>query len=150
MTGKELSPSAYEINKRFLIKERMAALANGAQSPSPLVGTAISESALWACTACGACVDICPVGNEPMLDILYIRRDQVLVEANFPAELKGAFNGMERQGNPWQIGESRLKWAEGLDVPTVETNPDFEILYWVGCAASFEPRAQQTRAPSCS
>lgn len=144
VTGKELSPSAYEVNKRFLIKERMAALANGAESDSPLVGTAISESALWACTACGACVDICPVGNEPMLDILYIRRDQVLVQANFPAELKGAFNGMERQGNPWQISESRLKWAEGLDVPTVESNPDFEILYWVGCAASFEPRAQQT------
>lgn len=145
-TGKELSPSAYEVNKRFLIKSQMATLAAGKESAEPLVGSAISLSALWACTSCGACVDVCPVGNEPMLDILDLRRDQVLVQAEFPAELKGAFNGMERQANPWQLSESRLKWAEGLPipVPTVEDNPNFDILYWVGCAATYEPRAQQT------
>ncbi|MDQ3413675.1 MAG: (Fe-S)-binding protein [Verrucomicrobiota bacterium] len=30
-----------------------------------------------------------------------------------------------------------------MDVPTVESNPDFEYLFWVGCAASFDPRAQK-------
>lgn len=146
VTGKELSPSAYEINKRYLIKDQMFDLSNGEASLSPLVGSAISESAVWACTSCAACVDICPVGNEPMLDILEIRRDAVLMEGEFPAELQGAMNGMERQGNPWQIGEARFRWANGLDfeVPTVEDNPDFEILYWVGCAASYDPRAQLT------
>jgi Fe-S oxidoreductase len=79
-----------------------------------------------------------------MFDILDIRRDQVLVQANFPQELKGAFNGMERQGNPWQMSDSRLAWAEGLAVPTTEENPNFDVLYWVGCAASYEPRARQT------
>jgi Fe-S oxidoreductase len=143
LTGKELSPSALEVNKRFLIKAQMSALANGEPSAEPLVGGAISLPAVWACTTCAACVAVCPVGNEPMFDILDIRRDQVLVQAAFPADLKNAFNGMERQSNPWQIGESRLKWAEGLDVPTVETNPAFEVLYWVGCAGAFEPRAQQ-------
>ncbi|MFW5709293.1 MAG: heterodisulfide reductase-related iron-sulfur binding cluster [Chloroflexota bacterium] len=146
VTGKELSPSAYEINKRYLIKDQMFDLSEGEVSLNPLVGSAISESAVWACTACGACIDICPVGNEPMLDILDIRRDAVLMEGNFPAELQGAFNGMERQGNPWQIGEARFRWANGLDfeVPTVEEKPDFEVLYWVGCAASYDPRAQLT------
>jgi Fe-S oxidoreductase len=144
VTGKELSPSAYEINKRYLIRERMAAFAAGKDSETPLVGAAISPSAVWACTACGACVDICPVGNEPMFDILDLRRDQVLVQADFPQALKGAFNGMERQGNPWQMSDSRLAWAEGLDVPTTEDNPTFEVLYWVGCAASYEPRARET------
>ncbi len=28
-------------------------------------------------------------------------------------------------------------------MPTVETNPDFEYVFWVGCAASFDPRAQK-------
>jgi Fe-S oxidoreductase len=37
----------------------------------------------------------------------------------------------------------RLAWAEGLNVPTVETNPEFDYLFWVGCAASFDPRAQK-------
>ncbi len=143
-TGKELSPSALEVNKRYFIKDHMHALATGEESPEPLIGTVISHSAVWACTSCGACVDICPVGNEPMFDIFDIRRDAVLVQGDFPAELQGAFNGMERQGNPWQISESRTAWAEGLNVPTVEENPDFDVLYWTGCAVSYDPRAQET------
>jgi Fe-S oxidoreductase len=146
VTGKELSPSALEINKRYLIRENMDGLANGAESPNPLMGFAISESAVWACTSCGACVDICPVGNEPMFDILNIRRDAVLMQAQFPNELQGAFKGMERQGNPWQNPENRFSWAKGLafHVPTVDENPNCEVFYWVGCAASYDPRAQLT------
>jgi Fe-S oxidoreductase len=144
VTGKELSPSALEINKRYEIKGNMPLLASGGESPRPLLDFAITPSATWACTACGACVEICPVGNEPMFDILDIRRDLVLTQAEFPAELQGAFRGMENAGNPWQVSQSRLEWAKGLDVPTIETTEDYEILYWVGCAASFEPRAQKT------
>jgi Fe-S oxidoreductase len=146
VTGKELSPSALEINKRFLMKDDMTGLANGAEAPS-LLNMAISESAVWACTSCGACIDICPVGNEPMLDILNIRRDAVLMKSEFPNELQGAFKGMERQGNPWQAQrEDRFKWAKGLDipVPTVDENPDFDVLYWTGCAVNYDPRAQLT------
>ena len=72
-------------------------LSQGEASLNPLIGSAISESAVWACTSCGACIDICPVGNEPMLDILDIRRDSVLVQGEFPAEFQNALNGMERQ-----------------------------------------------------
>ena len=125
VTGKELSPSALEINKRYEIRGNMAKLAAGDESPSPLLDFAITPSAVWACTACGACVEICPVGNEPMFDILDIRRDLVLTQADFPGELQGAFRGMENAGNPWQMSESRMKWAEGLDVPTVEDNRRF-------------------------
>jgi Fe-S oxidoreductase len=145
LTGKELSPSALEVNKRYFIRENMGALAGEGQ-PFNLLGKIISESAVWACTSCGACVDICPVGDEPMYDILDIRRSQVLMESEFPAELKTAFEGMERQGNPWGVGDSRIKWIEGLDfpVPTVEENPNFDILYWTGCAVSYDERAQET------
>ncbi len=145
-TGKELSPAALEVNKRFLMKDNWESLANGEESQGALGGLLLSESALWACTACGACIDICPVGNEPMFDIIDIRRDAVLMRSEFPKQLQGAFNGMERQGNPWQIAESRVGWAQGLEfpVPTVAENPDFEILYWTGCAVSYDPSAQQT------
>lgn len=146
-TGKELSPAALEINKRYYIKDNMTTLAEeaGVDSP-PLLDFAISESAIWACTACGHCIDICPVGNEPMLDIMDIRRDQVLMASSFPEQLKGAFVGMERTGNPWNSTESRLAWAEPLafPVPTVEENPDYEYLLWVGCAGAFNPDAQKT------
>ena len=69
-----------------------------------LLEFAIKPEEVWACTTCGACVDICPVGNEPMRDILDIRRNLVLMDSQFPDQFQGAFRGMERQGNPWQIG----------------------------------------------
>ncbi len=145
-TGKELSPAALEVNKRFVLKDNWEALAGGAETEQTLAGGLLSESALWACTACGACIDICPVGNEPMFDILDIRRDSVLMQGEFPAELGGAFNGMERQGNPWQIAEPRDNWTSALDflVPTIAENPDCDLLYWTGCAVSYDPRAQET------
>ena len=145
-TGKELSPAALEVNKRFYMKDSWGALAGGAETDQPLLGSLLSESALWACTACGACIDICPVGNEPMFDILDIRRDSVLMQGEFPAELGGAFNGMERQGNPWQIAEPRDSWTSALDfpVPTIAEKPDCDLLYWTGCAVSYDPRAQET------
>lgn len=144
VTGKELSPSALEVNKRYYLNEHLDELAAGATSDFNLLDYAISESAVWACTACGACIDICPVGNEPMFDILNIRRQQVLMEDSFPKELQGAFRGMERNGNPWnQSSRDRMKWAEGLDVPTTDEKPDADYLWWVGCAPSYDPRAQQ-------
>jgi len=144
LTGKELSPAALEINKRYYLRDQMAALAAGAEDSTPLLEYAISESAVWACTSCGACVAVCPVGNEPMFDILLLRRGQVLMNSSFPAQLKGAFTGMERNANPWQMTEDRLAWTKplGFPVPTVEENPDFEVLYWVGCAGAFDPNAQ--------
>lgn len=144
-TGKELSPSALEINKRYHIWENFDTLAAGGGDETPLMEYAISNSAVWACTTCAACVEVCPVGNEPMMDILDIRRNQVLMESNFPAELRGAFTGMERNANPWQMADDRMGWAKPLDfeVPTVEENPDFDVLYWVGCAGAFDPGAQE-------
>ncbi|NJN82893.1 MAG: (Fe-S)-binding protein [Caldilineaceae bacterium] len=145
VTGKELSPSALEINKRYYLNGHLEELANGAASEFNLVDFAISKSAVWACTACGACIDICPVGNEPMFDILYIRRWEMLMENEFPAELQTAYRGMERSGNPWNLSASdRMAWADGLDVPTIDENPEPDVLWWVGCAPAYDPRAQET------
>jgi Fe-S oxidoreductase len=136
-TGKVLSPAALEINKRYHLNR-------GGATDVPLTQL-ISEEAVWACTACGACVDICPVGNEPMRDILDIRRNLTLMESNFPKQLETAFKGMERNMNPWNVSQAdRMKWAEGLNVPTIEKNPEPEILWWVGCAPATDVRAQKT------
>ena len=144
VTGKSLSPAALEVNKRAYLKENMKALAEGEEDRLTLLEYAIREEAVWACLSCGACVEMCPVGNEPMFDILNIRQDQVLMNSHFPSELRGAFTGLERQANPWQMADDRLGWARSLDfeVLTVEQNPDFEVLYWVGCAGAFDPGAQ--------
>lgn len=143
-TGKVLSPAALEINKRYFLNYYGANIAKGKASPQTLVEYAIPPEAIWACTACGACIDICPVNNEPMRDILDIRRSLVLNENAFPQQLQAAFRGMERNVNPWNIPPTeRLKWAEGLNVPTIEENPTPEILWWVGCAPATDSRAQK-------
>lgn len=144
-TGKALSPAALEINKRYELNAIIDSFAAGEVSPRPLIDFAISPEALWACTTCGACIEVCPVGCEQMIDIIDIRRDQVMMQGAFPAELNAAFRGLERAGNPWGLGQDkRMDWAKGLGVPTVEDNPDFEVLFWVGCAGSYDPAAQQT------
>jgi Fe-S oxidoreductase len=143
-TGKVLSPATLEINKRYFLNYYGAEIAKGDASPQTLVEFAIPPEAIWACTACGACIDICPVNNEPMRDILDIRRSLVLDENDFPQQLQAAFRGMERNVNPWNVPPAdRLKWAEGLPITTIDQNPEPEILWWVGCAPATEVRAQK-------
>ncbi len=80
-----------------------------------------------------------------MLDIIDIRRNQVMMEGEFPVQLQTAFRGMERAKNPWGINhDKRLDWADGLQVKTTEENQEPDVLYWVGCAASYDPQAQKT------
>jgi Fe-S oxidoreductase len=147
-TGKSLSPAALEINKRMelndLARERNG-FTHGAASPRPLLEFALTPEAAWACTTCGACMQVCPVQDEQMLDIIDVRRNQVMMEGEFPPQLQTAFRGMERAKNPWGINhDKRLDWAEGLNIATTEQNPNPDVLYWVGCAASYDPQAQKT------
>jgi Fe-S oxidoreductase len=145
-TGKALSPSAILINERYELNNIFSNFAAGQESPRPLLDFALNEEAAWACTTCNACVEVCPVGNEQMLHIIDVRRERVLAAAEFPNGLKNAFNHMERAGNPWGISsDERLVWAKDLPFPvlTVDQNADPDVLYWVGCAVAFDPRAQK-------
>ncbi len=113
-----------------------------------LVPEVISPDTIWACTMCGWCETACPVFIENIPRITEMRRHEVLVKSEFPAEVTRVFKGMENQGNPWGLGAtSRQDWAEGLEVPTVESNPGFEYLWFVGCAGSYDERQKKvTRA----
>jgi Fe-S oxidoreductase/nitrate reductase gamma subunit len=119
---------------------------------APIVDTAIPYDAVWDCVTCGACVEACPVLIEHVDKIVGLRRNLVLEESRFPPELTGAFRAMEGQGNPWgQPASTRLDWAKPLpfEVRTVASVASageldgLEVLYWVGCAAAFDPRNQK-------
>ena len=111
----------------------------------------IDPEVLWNCTSCGACVQQCPVDIEHVDHIMDMRRHQVLVESNFPAELNGLFKGLENKGNPWNMSpNARMDWAKGLDFEvkvvgeTVESLDEVDWLFWVGCAGAYEDRAKKT------
>jgi Fe-S oxidoreductase len=76
--------------------------------------------------------------------IVNLRRDLVMMKNEFPAELMNPFNGIETNGNPWNMSKmDRAGWTEGLDVPLIGDNPGAKVLYWVGCAASYDDRAKK-------
>ena len=111
----------------------------------------IDPDVLWSCTNCGACVNQCPVDIEHVDHIIDMRRYQVLVENNFPAELSQLFRGLEGKGNPWNMSPTmRMDWAKGLEFDVQVVGEDLESLdavdwlFWVGCAGAYEDRAKKT------
>jgi Fe-S oxidoreductase len=86
----------------------------------------------------------CPVMNEHVPAIIDMRRSLVMMESNFPAELQGTFSNLETNGTPWAFSQAeRADWAEGSGVKTATENPEFDVLFWVGCAGSFDDRARK-------
>jgi Fe-S oxidoreductase len=73
-----------------------------------------------------------------------LRRYQTLMESKFPQEVTRVFKGLETQGNPWGLGSNtRDAWAEGLAVPRCADKPEFEWLFFVGCAGAFDDRQKK-------
>jgi Fe-S oxidoreductase len=150
-TDKRLSPKLLIMGVRdHLFAEGPKALAaretdgDGAYDGPPIAGTSVPEESIWDCVTCGACVRECPVNIEHIDHIVDLRRHLVMVDSSFPAEAEPMLRDVERQSNPWGKPQAeRAAWAEGLGVRVLEPgDPVPEILYWVGCAASFDERAQ--------
>ncbi|MDT8421816.1 MAG: heterodisulfide reductase-related iron-sulfur binding cluster [Desulfuromonadales bacterium] len=110
--------------------------------PSANLVDKVQKDVLWSCTTCLACQDICPASIEHVAKIIEMRRNLVLMEGEFPGdEVMTAMENTEVNGNPLGIGyASRGDWAEGLGVKTLAEDPDVDILYFVGCYASFDKR----------
>lgn len=112
-----------------------------------LIGEVVTEEDIWACTTCRSCEEQCPVFVEHVDKTIEMRRNLVLMESRFPSEGQLAFRNMENNGNPWGIGwNKRAEFLKGLDVPTMEENPEAEILYWPGCSGAFDARNQKVAA----
>jgi len=151
ITGKPLSPRKIIMNIRDRVNERAPLLVNKKEIPTEIESRKlvsehyITDEELWACTSCMACVKECPVNIEHVNPIVDMRRHLVQSEARFPGELSTVFGNMENNGAPWAFPQSeRMKWAEGLNVtvPVAANKSEFDVLYWVGCAGSFDARYQ--------
>lgn len=162
-TGKKLSPKHFGLDLRDFLYKHEKALVASKSVPRPsgsgstekqsehlkdLVGSVIDPEVLWACTTCRACETECPVFITFVDKIVDMRRYLVQERGEFPKELQTAFRSLESTFNPWGFpAEDRARWAEGLDVKTLADHPEAEIIFWVGCAPSYDERAKKvTRA----
>lgn len=150
-SDKPLSPKQFTIDLRDHLNEQMPNLLNNkkkeenqAGSSVALMGGAIQDATVWACTTCGACEEECPVMIEYVNKMIDLRRGLVLTEDRYPKELGEAFKSLETHSNPWGFpGSQRAAWAEGLDVKQWDKDNPTEYLYFVGCNGSFDNRGKK-------
>jgi len=152
ITGKALSPRKIIMNIRQRTDEVGPVLLAGTAGQRKelvehrLLDNFISDQELWACTTCRACMEECPVDIEHVPAIVEMRRFLVLSESRFPEELTPMFKNLETNFSPWAFShEARADWAEGLGVKTMaQTGGEgIELLFWVGCAGSYDGRYQK-------
>ena len=109
-----------------------------------IVPSILHPDVIWSCTTCRACEEQCPVMISYVDKIVGMRREITMLKADHPPLLESAYQGIQTNGNPWNYSAmDRADWAKDLDVPTLSDRPDASVLYWVGCAAAYDERAQK-------
>jgi len=155
LTDKALSPSRMIHHLKLHLKAKGAVRISGKPEEAltekqkealeePLIGGVMKEEAIWDCTTCRNCQENCPVFIEHIQKMVDMRRYLVLTESRFPAEAQSVFRNMETNYNPWSMGYStRGDWAKDLEVKSLGETGETDVLFWVGCAGSFDDRAKK-------
>lgn len=135
-TGKDLSPKQVMATvAEYVAEDRF--------DDNSLIDV-LGREAMFNCTTCAACVQVCPVSNNPAEIIMEFRRHFVMELSSMPDTMAAANRNMESRGHPF-VGTSAnfSDWRAGLDIPIFEPDKT-EYLLWIGCSTAYEPRAQET------
>ena len=148
LTGKPLALKWVLDNVKHHLFEQRGALATAKDEDlPPLVPGVIAEEALWACTTCGYCEAACPIELEHLPKFYRLRQHRVMMDGEFPHELRAIFDAYEVQSNPWALpADTRGDWAAAAGVPILRTPQDakaIDYLFYVGSAESFDARGQK-------
>jgi len=146
-TGKLLNPRLVIHDIKVNLLKNGPLLFGKKEAVLPLIGGgqegSVADEVLWACTTCGACMEVCPVFIEHVPRIVDMRRNLVEMKAKFPEELLSFFENIEQRSNPWGIVPAeRIKWAADIDVKPFEIDKT-EYLFYVGCFGSFDARSRR-------
>ena len=108
-----------------------------------LVGDAVAAESLWECRSCFGCVEVCPAHIDQLSQIIEMRRSEVLMKGEMPTEAQTMLRDLETRGNPFGDPNDRLDWIRREGFKVLEPGDKVEVLYWIGCATSFDPRKQK-------
>lgn len=136
---------AHATEKPLSPMKLVKSIGEAAGAPETALAEAVGEDAIWSCTTCRACQDICPANVEQVNKVLEMRRNLTLMEGAFPGdEVRTAVGNIEVNGNPFGLAYAgRGDWAEGLDVRVMAEDAEVDILYFAGCYASFDRRNRE-------
>ena len=103
---------------------------------------------VYSCTTCGKCVAMCENVSRalPLIEIFEKARELLLVEKMLGPmpEQVNVLKNMHVRGNPWgNPAHERTKWAEGLDIKFASKDNKVDVLYFVGCASSYDAQGQK-------
>ncbi len=106
------------------------------------LGVHNNRQLIWLCTTCGQCEALCPRGVniikviQALRYLAWKRNDTI---EGLPTLLWSIF----WNNNPWEQPPShRHLWSKHLEVPEFD-HQKHELLYYVGCTASYDTRAQK-------
>ncbi len=136
-TGKVLNPKEVILGLREYLR------AEGEASESPLLGVHISEEAVFQCTTCGACENVCPVGIQHLPVMIGLRRGAVNTGAWEDSYGTKLFLAMERNGNSLGMASSeRAKFIEKAGLPIYDGTQEYCL--WLGCMGAYDPAGRET------
>ncbi len=152
-SGKPLSPRDIASNLKKYLRQVGPGLLDGEAEPFPdgsaeaPAGGRIGEDAVWACTTCGACLEVCPLGLRHTDAIIALRRNLAMIATSSRSAraIRGPIRSVELKGHPWAgIHLQREEWTEGRDEAILaRRSSPIDLLYWVGCTASLDERGRR-------
>ena len=140
-SGAVLSPKQLVMD----LRDGMAAARSaGAAGRGPIAGGTIDAEALWACTTCRACMEVCPLHIEHVPKIVQLRRSLV-EEGEIEPMLQDSLTSLQTHGNSFgKSAKQRARWTRELSFkPRDARREAVDILWFVGDFASFDPRVQR-------
>ncbi len=121
----------------------------GPGKPAGIVGTAFDVEFIWHCRTCTACMEVCPALIEHVDTLMEIRRNEVLIQGRMPADAARALKQLETHGNPFGPQSDRVDWVTQMKIRVVGPGERVDVLYWIGCCATFDPQKRKIAQDLC-
>ena len=122
---------------------------NGAAEVGDIVGKAFDEEYIWHCRTCTACMEVCPGFIEHVDTLMELRRNEVLIQGRMPADAARALKMLEANGNPFGQQSERVDWISEMKIPVAGPGAKVDVLYWIGCCATFDPQKRRIAQDLC-
>jgi Fe-S oxidoreductase/nitrate reductase gamma subunit len=132
------------------LKEAVAGInGSGPEQLRDIVGSAFDEEFIWHCRTCTACMEVCPALIEHVDTLMEIRRNEVLIQGRMPADAARMVKMLETHGNPFGEQTERVDWVAQMKIRVVGPGEKVDVLYWIGCCATFDPQKRKIARDLC-